>query len=113
MMEQKIDIEKITQMTDEQRNAIYSAASNVSKDTIEELCPAFLRIVLNSEKGMLKNELGRVIFHLQKTETLNSRIGLEKLLDASLLVNPDETFKILLTSDQDAKELAKNIKEIL
>jgi len=113
MMEQKIDMEKLTQITDQQRKQIYSAASRVGKDTIEEVCPALLRIILNSEKGALKNELGRVIFHLQKTETINSRIGLEKLLDASLMVKPEETFKILESSDKDAQELAKAIKKII
>ncbi|MFX1275766.1 MAG: hypothetical protein ACFFBP_15950 [Promethearchaeota archaeon] len=113
MMDQKVDIEKLSQITDEQRKQIYSAASRVGKDTIEEVCPALLRIVLNSERGVLKNELGRVIFHLQKTETINSRIGLEKLLDASLMVNPEETFKILETSDKEAQELAKEIKKII
>ena len=113
MSEQKINMEKLSQITDKQRIQIYRAASCVSKDTIEEVCPALLRVILNSERGQLKNELGRVIFHLQKTETINSRIGLEKLLDASLMVNPEETFKILETSDKEAQELAKEIKKIL
>ncbi|MBN1801108.1 MAG: hypothetical protein JW891_06335 [Candidatus Lokiarchaeota archaeon] len=113
MMEQKIGMAKITQISDQQRKAIYKAASTIGKDTIEEVCPALLRIVLNSEKGLLKNELGRVIFHLQKTETLNSRIGLEKLLDASLMVAPEETYKILESSDKFAQDLAKRIKEII
>ncbi|MFX1395971.1 MAG: hypothetical protein ACFFAS_02890 [Promethearchaeota archaeon] len=113
MMEQKSGLDKITQINDEQRKAIYKAASMVGRDTIEEVCPALLRIVLNSEKGLLKNELGRVIFHLQKTETINSRIGLEKLLDATITVAPEEVYKILKTSDKDARELAKRIKDIM
>ncbi len=114
MMEQKSKIEqKVEFMSDAQRKLVYAHASRVSKETIEELTEGLLPIVLNSEKGLLKNELGRVIFHLQKTETLNSRIGLEKLLEASLMVAPDETYKLLKSADQDAKDLAKKIKEIL
>ena len=113
MMDQKVSMEKTTQMTDEQRSKVYAAASRVSKEVIEEACPALLRIVLNSEKGPLKNELGRVIFHLQKTETLNSRIGLEKLLDAALMVAPEEAHKILEDCDNEGQELSKTIKTIL
>ncbi len=100
-------------ITDNQITKIYSLASRVSKDTINEICPALLRILLNSEKGPLKNELGRVIFHLQKTERLNTIIGLEKLLDASLIVAPEEMFKILESSDENAKGLAQKIKKVL
>ena len=113
MMEQKTDMDKVSLITDEQRKQIYSAASKVGKDTIEEVCPALLNLVLESDKGPLKNELGRVIFHLQKTETINSRIGLEKLLDASLMVNPEKTFEILGSCDKEAQELAKTLKEIV
>ncbi|MBD3337456.1 MAG: hypothetical protein GF353_00010 [Candidatus Lokiarchaeota archaeon] len=104
---------KKIELTDEQRIQIYAYCKGVSKDTVEEVCPALFRVVLNSEKGPLKNELGKVIFHLQKTERLNTIIGLEKLVDASLLVAPNKLFKILTTSDRDAKELAGKIKNIL
>lgn len=104
---------KEARITDQQRKLIYILANRISKDTIDELCPALFRTVLNSEKGPLKGDLGAVIFHLQKNECLNSRIGLEKLLDASLMVAPQEMFKILESSGQEANNLAKKIKEIL
>jgi len=40
-------------------------------------------------------------------------IGLQKLLDAALIVAPEEMVKILESSDADAQELAKKIKGIL
>ncbi len=40
-------------------------------------------------------------------------IELQKLLDAALLVTPEELFKILESVDEEAKELAKKIKEQL
>ena len=47
---QKI-VEKVkeTGITDEQRSMIYSYATKVSKDTINEVCPSLLRILLNDE----------------------------------------------------------------
>ncbi len=100
-------------ITDEQRTKIYSYATNVSKSTLDEVCPFLLRIALESEKGPLKNTLGQVIFHLQKNDRINTVIGLQKLVDACIIVNPEEMFKVLETSDDDAKELAKNIKSVL
>lgn len=102
--------EKVKEITEIQRSQIYELARKVSKETIDEVCPALLRIILNTEKGPLKTQLGNVIFHLQKNDRLNTVIGLQKLLDASLRVAPEEMFKILETSDDDAKELAKKIK---
>ena len=99
-------------VSEEQRKKVYEYASNVNQDMIDEVCPALYRVCLNSEKGLLKNELGRVIFHLAKNERLNTRIGLEKLIDASLIVNPAEMFRILETSGQDAKRLAEQIKSV-
>lgn len=105
--------EKVLGLTDIQRVQIYEYAKRVSKETLEEVCPALLRLALESEKGALKNQLGMVIFHLQKNERINTVIGLQKLLDAALIVNPEEMFKILVSADEDAQELAKKIKSIL
>jgi len=105
--------EKVEQLSEGQRAEIYEYARRVSRETIEEVCPALLRLALDSEKGKLKNQLGMVIFHLQKNERLSTVIGLQKLLDAALIVNPEEMFKILESADEGAQELAKKIKSIL
>jgi len=105
--------EKVEQLTDVQRNEIYEHARRVSRETLEEVCPALLRLALNSEKGKLKNQLGAVIFHLQKNERISTVIGLQKLIDAALIVAPEEMFRILESSEADAQELAKKIKSIL
>ena len=104
--------EKAELMSDEKRKELYELAREVSKDTIEELCPALLRLCMNVPKGTLKNELGRVIFHLQKNERISTLIGLQKLLEASLIADPKEAFEILESADTDAQELAKKIKTI-
>jgi uncharacterized protein YutE (UPF0331/DUF86 family) len=105
--------QKIENLSDEKLTELYSLASEVSMDTIEELCPALLRICLEAEGNSLKNQLGMVIFHLQKNERLNTRIGLEKLLHGALKVDPKEVFKLLESSEPDAKELSKRIKQLL
>ncbi len=105
--------EKVEQLTDTQRSEIYEYARRVSRETLEEVCPALLRLALDSEKGKLKNQLGMVIFHLQKNERINTVIGLQKLLDAALIVAPEELFKILESSEADAQELSRKIKSIL
>ena len=99
-------------VTDEQRKKIYEYASHATQDLIDEVCPALFRICLNSEKGPLKNELGKVIFHLQKNERLNTRIGLEKLIDGCLIVNPEEMLKVLDESGKDGKRLGEQIKSV-
>jgi len=111
---QKI-VEKVKEsgITDEQRSMIYTYATKVSKDTINEVCPALLRILLNDETGALKGSLGQVIFHLQKNSRIDSLIGLQKMTEAALKIAPEEAFKILESSEDDAKELARRIKEIL
>jgi hypothetical protein len=105
--------EKGVVLTDIQRTQMYEYAKRVSKETLEEVCPALLRLALESQKGALKNQLGMVIFHLQKNERINTVIGLQKLLDAAFIVNPEEIFKILESSDKEALDLAKKIKSIL
>jgi len=105
--------EKVEQLTEGQRAEIYEYARRVSRETIEEVCPALLRLALDSEKGKLKSQLGMVIFHLQKNERIGTVIGLQKLLDAALIVNPEEMFKILESADEGAQELAKKIRKIL
>ncbi|TFF88227.1 MAG: hypothetical protein EU550_01695 [Promethearchaeota archaeon] len=105
--------QKMESLSDEKLTELYSLANEVSMDTIEELCPALLRICLEDDSGALKNQLGMVIFHLQKNERTNTRIGLEKLLHGALKVNPEEVFKLLESSEPDAKELSKRIKKLL
>lgn len=105
--------EKVEGITDTQRAQIYEFARRISKETLEEVCPALLRVAMDSEKGALKNQLGNVIFHLQKNERIETVIGLQKLIDAALIVNPEEMFKIFEESDEEAQELAKKIKGVL
>ncbi|MFO7794756.1 MAG: hypothetical protein ACQERB_05785 [Promethearchaeati archaeon] len=117
-MMEKMDDQKSVQkeeiiLTDEQRTQVYSYARDVRNKTLEEVCPALFDVVLDSAEGRLKNDLGKVIFHLQKNERLNTRIGLEKLLDAGLKVNPEKTFRILESVGGEAKELADKIREVL
>ena len=111
---QKI-IEKVkeTGITDEQRSMIYTYATKVSKETINEVCPALLRILLNDETRVLKSSLGQVIFHLQKNERTDTLIGLQKMTEAALKIAPEELFKLLGSSEEDAKEFARKIKQIL
>ena len=109
---QKIE-EKAVGITDEKRSQIYDFARKVSKETLEEVCPALLNLALESERGVLKNQLGNVIFHLQKNERIETIIGLQKLIDAALIVNPEAMYKILEESDEDAQQLAKKIKAVL
>jgi hypothetical protein len=103
--------EKVKTISDEKLKELYALASKTSLEAIEELCPALLDICLVAEGGVLKNELGKVIFHLQKTERLNTRIGLEKLLHGALIVNAEEVFKLL--EEAEEQELANNIKDLL
>ncbi|MHA1274756.1 MAG: hypothetical protein ACTSVV_04390 [Promethearchaeota archaeon] len=105
--------EKVKVISDEKISEIYSYCSKVSKESIEEITDALLRLVLNSKRGELKDSLGQVIFHLQKNERINTLIGLQKLIEASLRVAPEEMFKVLESSDEDAKQLAQNIKKVL
>ena len=104
-------IQKIREkgISEEQRTEIYSITSHVSKEIREEVCPALFHVLLNSDVSM-KNELGRVIFHLQKNDRLETAIGLQKLVDASLIAAPEDMFKIL--EESDAKELSKKIKSV-
>ncbi len=105
--------EKVVGLTETQRAEMYEFARHVGRETLDEVCPALLRVALDSERGLLKNQLGNVIFHLQKNERINTVIGLQKLIDAALIVAPEELFKILESSDADAQELARKIKSIL
>ncbi|MHA1293416.1 MAG: hypothetical protein ACTSQJ_12200 [Promethearchaeota archaeon] len=108
-------LEKIKQkgISDDQRTQIYELTRKVSRKSLDEICPALLRLLLNTEKGPLKNQIGQVIFHLQKNERLNTIIGLQKLIDAGLIAAPEEMFEILESSEDDVKELAQKIKSIL
>ncbi len=99
-------------LTDDQRIKIYYWVSQLKKSTINEVSDEILNALLNSKHGVLKNELGRVIFHLQKNERLNSIIGMEKLVDGALIAARTELFRILESADKDAQYLAKKIKEI-
>ncbi|MGV9197447.1 MAG: hypothetical protein ACOC44_06365 [Promethearchaeia archaeon] len=112
--EQNVKVrKKEIQLSDEQRTKVYKLAQKVPQRTRDEICPAILNILLKSEKGPLKNELGKVIFHLQKQERLNTIIGLEKLLDGALKVAPQQLFELLERGDKSAERLAEEIKQIL
>jgi len=105
--------EKAEVLSEVQRGEIYELARRVGHETLDEVCPALLRAILNTESRLLKNQLGMVIFHLQKNERINTVIGLQKLLEASVKVAREEMFKILESADADAQELAKKIKALL
>ena len=105
--------EKMLSLSDEKLSSIYSYASRVTQESIDELAPSLLDICLEAESGILKNQLGQVIFHLQKTERLNTRIGFEKLLHGCLRVSIKEVFKVLESGTSDVRALVERIKSIL
>lgn len=100
-------------LSDIQKTKIMSLVHYVSKKTCNDICPKILNMLLSSEKGKLKNNLGRTIFHLQRVERLNSMIGLERLIEGGLLVDTYGLIDVLENSEQDAKDLAIEMKEIL
>lgn len=108
IMKSKVEI---LTLNDAQIEKVYELASHIDLAVIEDVAPELLEVCLNAQGGILKNELGRVIFHLQKTERLNTRIGFEKLLDGALRVNAEDVFKIL--SEAGVKDLVKEIKALL
>lgn len=99
-------------ISEEQRTEISSLASNVSKETRNEICPALFKVILNSDISM-KDDLGRVIFYLLKNNKIKTTFGLQKLIDALLIIAPEELFKILKNSCNEAKILSKNIKKMI
>ncbi len=105
--------EKMLSLSDDRLSTIYSYASRVTQESIDELTPILLEICLEAKSGVLKNQLGQVIFHLQKTERLNTRIGFEKLLHGALRVDVKEVFKILESAASDIVILSERIKSIL
>lgn len=111
MSEQKQKVE-IT-LSETEKSKIFSLVRYISKNSCDSVCPKILDLLLNSERGKLKTNLGRSIFHLQAVDRLNSTIGLERLIEAGLLVNTPGLMKILESDKQDAKDLAAEIKEIL
>ena len=112
-IEKTLEKEKKIELTSTQRTQIYAFAMDVPKTTLDEICPALLDVCLDTEGGELKNELGQVIFHLQKNKRLNTKMGLQKLLDGALKVNPERTFRILESGDNHSQELAKDVKRVL
>ncbi|KKN39115.1 hypothetical protein LCGC14_0746770 [marine sediment metagenome] len=113
-MEQIHDVEeKEVRLSEVQRSKIYELARRVSHEMLDEVCPALFRAIMTTDSKLLKNQLGIVIFHLQKNDRINTVIGLQKLLEASLKVAPEELFKILGSADSDAQELAQKIKALL
>lgn len=112
-MSQKVESKIESVLTEIQKVKIFNLVRYVSKNTCERVCPEILDMLLNSEKGKLKSNLGKSIFHLQRVERLNSTIGLERLIEAGLLVDTVGLLKILESSEQDAKDLASEMREIL
>ena len=102
--------EEVQNLSDEKLTELYSLASNVSMDVIEELCPPLLNICLEAKDNALKDQLGMVIFHLQKNERISTRIGLQKLLHGALRVDAEKVFDLLNGSGKEGEELSENIK---
>lgn len=88
---------KIVDLSYNLRINAHDHMQRMKQEDIEEFCPAILNILLSKEKGLLKNELGRIIFHLQKTEQLNTRFALEKMVEGALIIAPDELFRLFDT----------------
>lgn len=97
-MEQILKSQTKVVMTSQDLKSMVCEYMNLMKqEDIEEFCPAILNTLLSKEKGLLKNELGRIIFQLQKTEQLNSRFALEKLVEGALIAAPEDLFRLFGT----------------
>jgi hypothetical protein len=88
---------KVVMTSQDLKSKVCEYMNLMKQEDIEEFCPAILNTLLSKEKGLLKNELGRIIFQLQKTEQLNSRFALEKLVEGALIAAPEDLFRLFGT----------------
>ena len=88
---------KVVMASQDLKSKVCEYMNLMKQEDIEEFCPAILNTLLSKEKGLLKNELGRIIFQLQKTEQLNSRFALEKLVEGALIAAPEDLFRLFGT----------------
>ena len=106
--EQKIELTK------DQMIRIHQETTLIPKYDLGILSEKLYDAIIENANHKLKNHmLGRTIFHLYNLERLNTHVGIEKLVFAAIIVDPEMLYKILEEVDEDTFEIATSIRRIM
>jgi hypothetical protein len=106
--EEKIIITKL------QMDEIYEQVMLIPKYDLLEVAEGLYDEIIEKAEGRLKNHvLGQTIFHLYKIGRHNTRIGLEKLIYAALIVDKNIIPDVLKNVDDECYQIGLGITAII
>ena len=102
------------ELTKDQMIRIHQEVTLIPKYDLGVLSEKLYDSIIENADHKLKNHLlGRTIFHLYNLERLNTYVGIEKLVFAAIIVDPELLYKNLEEIDEDTFEIAASIRRII
>ena len=109
----EISEEKVI-LTKEQMDDIYEQVMLIPKYDMQEVAEQLYEEIIEKAEGRLKNHvLGQTIFHLYKIGRHGTRVGLEKLIYAALIVEKNIITDVLKNVDDECFQIGLGITVIL
>ena len=80
-----------------EKEILYRISRLCNAEKLENICDDLLDIILESKStNTLKSSaIGVSIFHMMNTDTLNTYVGFQRLIEAGMMIEPDATVKII------------------
>jgi len=90
--------------SDQEREILYQAARLCDAQRLEDMCEDLLDMIYESENASIlkSSALGTQIFRLVNSDTLASYVGLQRLLEAGMMIEPEKTIGIMNKYDEIA-----------
>ena len=109
----EISEEKII-ITKNQMDDIYEQVMLIPKYDMSEVAEQLYDEIIEKAEGRLKNHvLGQTIFHLYKIGRHGTRIGLEKLIYAALIIDTNIILDVLKDVDEECYQIALSIAQVV
>jgi hypothetical protein len=109
----EISEEKIV-ITKAQMDSIYEEVMLIPKYDMQEVAEGLYDEIIEKADGRLKNHvLGQTIFHLYKIGRHGTRIGLEKLIYAALIIDKNIITDVLKDIDDECFQIGLGITGII
>ncbi|MFX0103632.1 MAG: hypothetical protein ACFFCS_28985 [Candidatus Hodarchaeota archaeon] len=80
-----------------EKEILYRISRLCNAEKLEDLCDDLLDMILESKSAnaLKSSAIGVSIFHMMNTDTLNTYVGFQRLIEAGMMIEPDATVKII------------------
>ncbi|MHA1681335.1 MAG: hypothetical protein ACTSUE_10020 [Promethearchaeota archaeon] len=95
---------KFEEFSEREKQILYRTARMCNENILEDICDDLLDVIMGADdvSAIKATALGLSIFRLLNTDSLATYVGLQRLLEAGMMIDPEKILEILENYNETA-----------